>query len=857
MDKTRLWTCNGCCGQSSKEYSHCLYCNSPRNNASYATQWSCTLCGRTNKIHSTKCVRCHVRRPASINPPPKNQNKTNTHNSNTTSNSNSNSNRNSNQNKHNSPYNIPHKPPRQQQKQQQAPPRRRNERNFDHNAFRSNRRGDNSQPSLTRAVTSYNKQTIRDLSLHIGDILRFCHKEHSHYAAYMGRPRDNKILCESMFLDANDPEDYVIHKYTESRNLNIHRMTSISRSDRFGMPFFLSEKKCSVTLDPLNKLWDNYEIVINETKFYDKLMMNKISLPPRTTRAIVESAIESLGKPGYNLLYKNCEHFVTSLRYGESFSRQVFALSTGVVDGAISGALIGTGIGGLAGAAIGGVVGAVAGGSAASYSMNGKKGAEQQIKQWQNHVKEEREFQHREHGEYRQHREQRERSRSTQQSQQMQGRQQMQHNQQRQQWQQGQQMGQRERSQSQQLQRQKHEMENWRESKEEESLLVGMFECAWCKKTMNDKQFQIELYQCDTCLNNWTEHISKKRDYYCLECIYLLHSRDNECKNHRAQLWSNNSRILIKLNLDMMTYKQARHDGMIEFQIHLREYMEDGYNDTWNKAHTIVGGITESFHKYVNIISNLNANEFKKLTKFDTYKTLLKNRHSNGPPIVKSCECGTVSNMGFGNMCHSFCWMTSGILLACDLGVTWWKYHNGEISWRQLEMRSFQGVITVISTHFAALFGTQIGAWLVPCIVGLIGIPGAGIGIVSTIGGIIGGLLLAWITGKGLKRLFDKVNGNDTERKRKQKQIEEALLFFGFNDKNMDKLTEEELRKRYLKLAKVYHPDRGNYDSKQFVELTVQYGILKSIVKSKSVTKEKALNSFLDDVMNVQFSINY
>ncbi|KAJ8279453.1 hypothetical protein COCON_G00065190 [Conger conger] len=45
---------------------------------------------------------------------------------------------------------------------------------------------------------------------------------------------------------------------------------------------------------------------------------------PRSPDAIVSDAKRQVGqKPTYNLLHRNCEHFVTDLRYGKSISRQV------------------------------------------------------------------------------------------------------------------------------------------------------------------------------------------------------------------------------------------------------------------------------------------------------------------------------------------------------------------------------------------------------------------------------------------------------------------------------------------------------------------------------------------------------
>ncbi|CAF1522448.1 unnamed protein product [Adineta steineri] len=44
---------------------------------------------------------------------------------------------------------------------------------------------------------------------------------------------------------------------------------------------------------------------------------------PLSSQLILESAEKALGEIGYNVLYKNCEHFATECRYGQATSRQV------------------------------------------------------------------------------------------------------------------------------------------------------------------------------------------------------------------------------------------------------------------------------------------------------------------------------------------------------------------------------------------------------------------------------------------------------------------------------------------------------------------------------------------------------
>ena len=44
---------------------------------------------------------------------------------------------------------------------------------------------------------------------------------------------------------------------------------------------------------------------------------------PDSVATIVKRALESIGRKGYNLIWKNCEHFATWCRYGKEISKQV------------------------------------------------------------------------------------------------------------------------------------------------------------------------------------------------------------------------------------------------------------------------------------------------------------------------------------------------------------------------------------------------------------------------------------------------------------------------------------------------------------------------------------------------------
>ena len=49
---------------------------------------------------------------------------------------------------------------------------------------------------------------------------------------------------------------------------------------------------------------------------------------PSEKEIILDRALSRLGDIGYNILWKNCEHFASWCRYGEEWSEQVRTLET-------------------------------------------------------------------------------------------------------------------------------------------------------------------------------------------------------------------------------------------------------------------------------------------------------------------------------------------------------------------------------------------------------------------------------------------------------------------------------------------------------------------------------------------------
>ncbi|XP_066299079.1 phospholipase A and acyltransferase 3-like [Branchiostoma lanceolatum] len=139
-------------------------------------------------------------------------------------------------------------------------------------------------------VRRHNETVLADCEE--GDLLEFPRSPYSHWAVYVGGQR-------------------VIHLSGENDGI----------SDGLGNP----AKGASIS----GKMFDKAQIM--EDWFWDVVgdSMVKINnyqdgnkiVPSRWE--IVERARSRLGEEGYNVLWKNCEHFATWCRYGEEKSQQV------------------------------------------------------------------------------------------------------------------------------------------------------------------------------------------------------------------------------------------------------------------------------------------------------------------------------------------------------------------------------------------------------------------------------------------------------------------------------------------------------------------------------------------------------
>ncbi|XP_019642160.1 PREDICTED: phospholipid-metabolizing enzyme A-C1-like [Branchiostoma belcheri] len=123
-----------------------------------------------------------------------------------------------------------------------------------------------------------------------GDLLQFPRGRFAHWAVYVGG-------------------GHVVHR-TGNNN------------DRGGILSSLSSKSPSgVILDKAEIREDSFWDVVGDTpaKINNYRDKTRVAL---SGPEIVERARKNVGEVGYNVLWKNCEHFATWCRYGEEYSKQ-------------------------------------------------------------------------------------------------------------------------------------------------------------------------------------------------------------------------------------------------------------------------------------------------------------------------------------------------------------------------------------------------------------------------------------------------------------------------------------------------------------------------------------------------------
>ena len=188
----------------------------------------------------------------------------------------------------------------------------------------------------------------------------------------------------------------------------------------------------------------------------------------------------------------------------------------------------------------------------------------------------------------------------------------------------------------------------------------------------------------------------------------------------------------------------------------------------------------------------------------------------------------------------------TGMVIATtlEMGIHAYRWNAGQISakqWCRLVGRSVARnsanlIGTAVGAQCGATFGAQIGSSIGTTIT-----PGVGTVIGGSIG-ILSGIFVGYLMGKGAEAVYDSVFDDiDSEQKQKEKLLQEALLYFNFQLKDITNerlFNDQRLSKIFKQKALWAHPDRRDGDHSEWHRLSTYYGFLRALLEQKKSDKE-------------------
>lgn len=163
------------------------------------------------------------------------------------------------------------------------------------------------------------------------------------------------------------------------------------------------------------------------------------------------------------------------------------------------------------------------------------------------------------------------------------------------------------------------------------------------------------------------------------------------------------------------------------------------------------------------------------------------------------------------------------------------RYCRGDIaSFKEYGYHVFKGVSASVGMGLGNWGGGSLGA----TVGAAFGPLGAVIG--GIIGGIAGGLLGAHVGRETFDQTFGSLFDVDEEQNNRARLIEKALSLFGYagadDMENEEIFNVKEIKKRYRKLAKQYHPDKNKNSPESVAKMhtiNASLGCLLSVLQSK------------------------
>ena len=202
-----------------------------------------------------------------------------------------------------------------------------------------------------------------------------------------------------------------------------------------------------------------------------------------------------------------------------------------------------------------------------------------------------------------------------------------------------------------------------------------------------------------------------------------------------------------------------------------------------------------------------------------------------------SCSAEIVGNGAIGNA------FAAGL----ECAYIFYRYHGGKISGREAAVLSGTAIASTCASTATFMSVSKITDKLIAA--GQIS-PQFAIGLC-----FLAAIGVAVICRKTIGDLWQYHMGNDEEQLEREKLRKAALKFF-FDDENLDvdnekKFNEKILRRRYRRLAMIYHPDAKDGEEKEWLKLCAYYGILTRICDYKIEEKSKNGNDEKSDIKSI------
>eukprot|EP01084_Bolivina_argentea_P087873 158659_1 len=199
------------------------------------------------------------------------------------------------------------------------------------------------------------------------------------------------------------------------------------------------------------------------------------------------------------------------------------------------------------------------------------------------------------------------------------------------------------------------------------------------------------------------------------------------------------------------------------------------------------------------------------------------------------------------------------IATAIEISVHGYRCFKGDISVREWIRLSGKTVLKNLAVLGGSSVGGYAGAW-VGCKLGAWAgttiSPGVGTGIGASIG-IVTGILMGYLSGKTTEYIYNYFLPSN-EDLAKQKLIEEALVYFHFQEKDVDNINvfnEKALKKKFRQFALDAHPDRRGGDHEEWHRLSTNYGILKALVEQNGQNKKLVTRMMKKETQKVQLRV--